>query len=141
MGRDRPNGFCGVPGLCEGRLPKGTSTLTVLSYGLALATAILFVLNQIFGSDKSLAIHGKALLLMFCIGTCLAIANFAVLWAFRHGAPQSGFTAVYNPTFLIVGIVIGLVIWHERPTPVQLLGLGVILGGVLIYSLGKTIWS
>jgi drug/metabolite transporter (DMT)-like permease len=52
--------------------------------------------------------------------------------AYSLGAPQSSFTAIFNPLYIVYGVLFGLIIWHEKLNIYQVAGMGLSILGILL---------
>ena len=66
------------------------------------------------------------------MGLLISLGNFGIIKAYSLGAPQSTFTLFFYVTLIIYGIIFGLLFWHERFHPMQMLGLVLSILGILI---------
>src|SRR5947209_14046553 len=105
-------------------LPKGTSIYLVNAYasliGLILMLTLYFATSH---GIKSVRLSQKAFYLAIGIGLLISLGNFAIIKAFSLGAPQSQFTAIMYPALITFGLLIGLLAFHEKLHPPQLLGI------------------
>jgi len=89
-------------------------------------------------ANKSVAIGPRVAWLTLGIGTFIALGNLAILKAFASGAPQSGFTVLYNPAYIIFGLALGFFVWHEKLNAPQLGGALLAVIGIILIGYFKT---
>jgi drug/metabolite transporter (DMT)-like permease len=68
------------------------------------------------------------------IGTLLGMGNFVIIKALSLGAPQSAFALLFNPLYIVYGLIFGLVVWHEKVNLQQLGGAALAIAGIIIIS-------
>ncbi|MGB2731639.1 MAG: hypothetical protein WBC38_01545, partial [Microgenomates group bacterium] len=76
----------------------------------------------------------KSLALALLIGLFIVSGNFLIVKAYSLGAPQSTFTAMFYPVLIILGVLAGVVIWHEKLNALQVLGMALSVVGVVLIS-------
>lgn len=74
----------------------------------------------------------KTLWIVVGIGLCVSLANYSIIKAYSLGAPQSAFSSIFNPLYIIFGILFGIIIWHEKLNAQQVVGIGLSLVGMLL---------
>lgn len=119
--------------------PKQLSVFLLNSIASIVGAIVMFVI--FLATEKSTAqitqMDGKQWLIAAGIGTFIAFGNFAIIKAFTLGATQSGFTALFNPSYIVIGLVFGLLFWQERITWPQIVGTLLAIGGILLIAFFK----
>lgn len=110
-------------------LPQGISIFLVNAYAGLMGAIVMLVIHLLTATNKSLALSARYLTLAFAIGLFITFGNFVVMKAYALGAPQASFSSIFNPLFIIYGVLFGLLIWHEK------LNLGQV-GGIILSILG-----
>lgn len=113
-------------------LPKGTSTLLIGAYALAVGAVMMLGLYLLTGTTRSLQLPSKSLLLSLGMGAGLALGNFGLIKAYSLGAPQSSFTILFYISLIIYGILFGFILWHEKLRLVQIAGIALACIGVFL---------
>jgi len=113
-------------------LPKDVPVFLVNAYVSLMGALVMFILHLLFSSNKSLTLNMKYLPLALAIGMLISIGNFVIIKAYSLGAPQSSFTAIYNPLYIVFGIIFGLIIWHEKLNAMQIVGAALSILGILL---------
>ncbi len=114
------------------RLPEGISPLTITTWTMLLGTPVLLaaglpsLLRMHWGSVSAAAWAG----LVYSSAMSLVVAY--ILWNGSIRAIGSSRTAVFACLTPLVAMGSAAFVLHERPTVVQLIGAGAILGGVLL---------
>lgn len=57
------------------------------------------------------------------IGILISMGNFGVIKIFSLGAPQSSFSPLFYVTLIVYGVIVGLIIWHEKVNALQIFGI------------------
>lgn len=115
-------------------LPKNTSVFLVTAYASLVGSLVMFAIHLLTSSNKSLQLPSKSLGLAILIGLFIVTGNFLIVKAYTLGAPQSTFTALFYPVLIILGVLFGVVIWHERLNLIQALGIVLSILGVVLIS-------
>ena len=115
-------------------LPKNTSVFLVTAYASLLGAFLMFSIHLLTSSNKSLGLTGKSLGIAFLIGLFIVTGNFLIVKAYSLGAPQSTFTAMFYPVLIILGVLSGILFWHEKLNAIQLLGMVLSVAGVVLIS-------
>lgn len=115
-------------------LPKNTSVFLVTAYASLVGSLVMFAIHLLTSSNKSLQLPSKSLGLAILIGLFIVTGNFLIVKAYTLGAPQSTFTALFYPVLIILGVLFGMVVWHERLNFIQALGIVLSILGVVLIS-------
>ncbi len=113
-------------------LPKKTPVFLVSFYIYALATLFFLILHLIGSSNKSFSLSFKYAPIVIGIAAFLTIANYSIVKAYTLGAPQSSFSAIFNPLYIIFGLFLGVIIWQEKLNLYQALGVALSLIGMML---------
>lgn len=113
-------------------LPKKTPVFLVSFYIYALATLFFLILHLIGSSNKSFSLNLKYAPIVIGIAAFLTIANYSIVKAYTLGAPQSSFSAIFNPLYIIFGLFLGVIIWQEKLNLYQALGVALSLIGMML---------
>lgn len=113
-------------------LPKGTSVFLVNAYASLIGAAFMLLIFFLTSSNKSVAVSGRILLTALAIGLLISSGNFLIIKAYSLGASQSIFTSLFYPILIILSLAVGLIIWHERLNPIQILGVVLSVVGVIL---------
>ncbi|MDP2650325.1 MAG: hypothetical protein Q8P16_02050, partial [bacterium] len=52
--------------------------------------------------------------------------------AFSLGIPQSLFAATFNPLYIVYGVLVGILVWNEKLTMLQIVGIALATVGILL---------
>lgn len=115
-------------------LPKNVPVFLVTAYASLIGALVMFSIHLLTSSNKSLNLTGKSLTLALLIGLFIVSGNFLIVKAYSLGAPQSTFTAMFYPVLIILGVLAGVVIWHEKLNAIQLFGMVLSVAGVILIS-------
>jgi drug/metabolite transporter (DMT)-like permease len=115
-------------------LPKTTSSYLVTAYALLTGAFVMLVLFLVLSPSKSLAMNTRSIWLTLGIGTLIALGNFTILKIFNLGGTQSGFSSLFNPLYIVYGLIVGVVIWHEKFNLPQLVGVAFAIIGIVIIT-------
>lgn len=118
-------------------LPKGTSILLVNAYAYGLGALIFIALHLTFTS-RSITLPVRSLALALGIGALMAAGGYSIVKIFTLGAPQSGFAALYNPLYIVYGLLVGIIVWHEKLNAAQLGGVGLAIIGIIVIAYFRT---
>lgn len=118
-------------------LPKDTSVFLLNMYASLMGAGVMLLLYLISSDSRSLTISPKHLPLILGIGALIALGNAAIIKAYGIGAPQSGFTALFYPLLIVYGVIVGFLIWREKITLLQTLGVALILAGIFLVTMLK----
>jgi len=113
-------------------LPKDTPILLVNAYASLVAAATMFLAHFSLSTSKEFLLNGKAVWLSIGIGALIALGNYSIIKAFSLGAPQSLFVIIFNPLYILYGVLVGVLFWQEKITAFQALGLFIVLCGIFI---------
>ncbi len=113
-------------------LPKDAPIFLINAYASAIGVLLMLTLHLSTHPQKNVQLTGKSLLLALGIGTLISLGNFGVIKTLSLGAPQSQFTPLFYITLIIYGLLAGFLIWNERLSPVQILGIGLACFGIFI---------
>jgi drug/metabolite transporter (DMT)-like permease len=114
-------------------LPKGTSVYLVNAYASCIGVFLMLVLYLITShGSKSLRLSPKAFYVTVGIGLLISLGNLAIIKALSMGAPQSRFTAIMYPTLIAYGLLIGLLVFHEKLHVQQLFGIILAAAGLFL---------
>jgi len=112
-------------------LPKDTSVFLVNAYASLIGFIIMIIFQLLFSPNKSLTINVKVLPLVIAIGILISFGNFGIIKAYSLGAPQSLFSLIFYVVLIIYGILFGLLLWHEKLNPMQIMGVLLSISGLL----------
>jgi drug/metabolite transporter (DMT)-like permease len=115
-------------------LPKSTSSYLVTAYAMFVGAAVMLVLHFLLSPTKSLSVGPRTMWLSLGIGTLIALGNFTIIKIFNLGATQSAFSSLFNPLYIVYGLTVGVVIWHDRLNIIQLGGVALSIAGIIIIS-------
>ncbi len=115
-------------------LPKNTSVFLVTAYASLVGSLVMFAIHLLTSSNKSLQLPSKSLGIAILIGLFIVTGNFLIVKAYSLGAPQSTFTALFYPVLIILGVLFGIMVWHERLNLIQVLGIVLSILGVALIS-------
>lgn len=113
-------------------LPKDISVFLVNAYASLISFLIMLALHFLTSQDKSLSLGVKYLPIALGIGVLLSIGNFGIIKSYTLGAPQSLFTIIFYVSLIIYGILFGLLVWHEKLTPIQIFGMILAILGLFL---------
>jgi drug/metabolite transporter (DMT)-like permease len=113
-------------------LPKGTSVFLVNAYASLIGFFLMLALHLLTSSNKSLVLSGKALPIALVIGLLIGLGNYGIIKAYSSGAPQSIFTPIFYVVLISYGLLFGVLLWHEKLNPPQLLSVAVAILGVVM---------
>ncbi len=113
-------------------VPKDTPSLLVNAYMLLVGAITMFLLYLTNSPSRILTLPMKTLWIVVGIGLCVSLANYSIIKAYSLGAPQSAFSSIFNPLYIIFGILFGIIIWHEKLNAQQVVGIGLSLVGMLL---------
>lgn len=92
----------------------------------------MLVLHLLTSSDKSLILGAKYLPVALGIGVLVGLGNFGIIKAYTLGAPQSLFTILFYVALIIYGILFGFLIWHEKLSIIQIVGMLFAIAGLFM---------
>lgn len=115
-------------------LPKNTSVFLVTAYASLVGSLVMFAIHLLTSSNKSLQLPSKSLGIAILIGLFIVTGNFLIVKAYSLGAPQSTFTALFYPVLIILGVLFGIMVWHERLNLIRALGIVLSILGVALIS-------
>ncbi len=110
-------------------LPKEAPIFLVNAIASLIGALIMFLFHLLF-SARTQALPVKLLPFVVDIGALISIGNFLIIKASSLGAALSTFTSLY-PLLIAYGVLYGIVLWHERLSPIQFMGLGLITTGLI----------
>jgi len=113
-------------------LPQGLSVFLVNAYASLVGVIFMLIIHFLVANNKSLAIESKYMPIVLGIGLFISLGNFFIIKAFSLGAPQTMFTAIFNPLYIIYGVLFGIFFWHEKLNFYQICGLFLTISGVFI---------
>lgn len=113
-------------------LPKDLSPFLVNFYAALVGAACMLILHVCFSGNSSLSLPTKVVPIVLGIGALIALGNLGIIKAYSLGAPQSLFTPIFYVALILYGILFGWLVWHERLHPMQILGIGIAVGGLLL---------
>ncbi|MGB4965887.1 MAG: EamA family transporter [Microgenomates group bacterium] len=113
-------------------VPKDTPSLLVNAYMLLVGAITMFLLYITNSPSRILTLPMKTFWIVVGIGLCVSLANYSIIKAYSLGAPQSAFSSIFNPLYIIFGILFGIVIWHEKLSMQQIIGIGFALVGMFL---------
>lgn len=113
-------------------LPKDISVFLVNAYASLVGFLIMLILHLATSEDKSLLLGTKYLPVAIAIGVLIGLGNFGIIKAYTLGAPQSQFTTLFYITLIIYGALFGFLVWHEKLTTLQILGMALSFIGVVL---------
>jgi drug/metabolite transporter (DMT)-like permease len=115
-------------------LPKGTSVFLVNAYASLIGFAVMLVLHFALSANKSAAVAGRTLWLVVGMGLFISVGNFLIIKALSSGAPQSAFTSIFNPMYILFGVAAGLILWHEKLAWPQIVGVVLSAVGIILIA-------
>jgi drug/metabolite transporter (DMT)-like permease len=115
-------------------LPKDTSVFLVNAYASLIGALIMIGLHFLLSSNKSVDIGWRTVLLALGMGALISIGNFLIIKAFTAGAPQSIFTSIFNPLYVLYAVAVGLLIWHEKLNLPQAGGIALSILGIILVA-------
>ncbi len=113
-------------------LPKDISPFLVNFYAALVGAVCMFLLHISLSPNSSFSVQTKTIPIVLGIGTLIALGNLGIIKAYSMGASQSLFTPIFYVSLILYGILFGWVIWQERMHPMQVLGIAIAVGGLLI---------
>jgi drug/metabolite transporter (DMT)-like permease len=120
-------------------LPKTTSSYLVTAYASLTGAVVMLVLHLILSPSKSIMMSSRTLWLTLSIGTLIALGNFTIIKIFNVGASQSGFSSLFNPLYIVYGLIVGVVVWKDKLNLVQLGGVALAIAGIVVISVFKAV--
>ncbi|HSW47572.1 MAG TPA: EamA family transporter [Candidatus Saccharimonadales bacterium] len=118
-------------------IPKNAPLFLINAYGFFIGSIVMLILHLIFSQNKSLALNSKTLLIGIGIGTLLNLGNLSIIKAYNLGAPQSIFSIVVYALLIILGILFGVLFWHEKLSLPVIFGALLSLAGILVIIYSK----
>ena len=118
-------------------LPKGTSVILVTTYASFISAFFILIVHLLTSQNKSLSLTMHSFLLAIAIGILISIGNFLIIRTFSLNAPQTGFYAIFNALYVIYGVVIGLILWHEKLNGIQMIGILFSIMGIVMVAYFK----
>lgn len=118
-------------------LPKDLSIFLVNAYASFIGMIFMLIMHFSLSQNKSISIGSRELAISVGIGILISIGNFFIIKAFSLGAPQTLFTAVFNPLYIVYGVLVGLFIWHEKLNIYQIGGILMAISGIVIMAYFK----
>lgn len=115
-------------------LPKDTSVFLVNAYASLIGALFMFIIFFLTSSNKSVAVSGKVLAISLGIGLLISSGNYLIIKAYSLGAPQSLFTALFYPILIILSLLFGLLLWHEKLNVAQIIGVILSITGVILVA-------
>jgi drug/metabolite transporter (DMT)-like permease len=116
-------------------IPAGAPPLLSLlvTYGVALAGTALLV--PLFPSDRNLVLGIRRLNWASAgVGIAIIAVELGVLLAYRSGWKLSVGSVAISAAVALALLPTGVILFRERPSPVQLAGLGLCLAGLILVS-------
>ena len=113
-------------------LPKGTSIFLINAYAAFVGLIFMLILHFLLSPSKSLTLNTKVLPMVLGIGIFISLGNYGIIKAYNLGAPQSLFTPIFYVALIIYGVIFGLLIWQEKLTPFQILGIIIAITGLVM---------
>ena len=113
-------------------LPKTVSIFLINAYASLIGLLVMVTLHLLLSPNKSFSLGIRELLLAIGIGALISLGNFGIIKAYNLGAPQSIFTPIYYIALIIYGVLVGLLIWHEKINITQLLGALLSIAGIIM---------
>lgn len=132
-----PLSFVGFQALSKA-LPKSLSPFFV--NGIASLVGAVFMFTAYLATKETTAlseISNRSWSFIVGIGLLISFGNYLVIKAFNLGADQSTFTAIFNPAYIIFGLLAGWLIWQEKLTVMQLSGTGLAVVGIILIAYGS----
>lgn len=108
------------------------------AYASFAGALVLLGLHLILSPDKSLAMSSRTAWLTVAIGILIALGNFTIIKIFNLGAPQGAFSSLFNPLYIVYGLLVGLLVWHENINLAQAGGVALTIAGIVIISIFRT---
>jgi drug/metabolite transporter (DMT)-like permease len=118
-------------------LPKGTSVFLVTAYASLTGALVMLALHLLLSPSKSILLTARTFWLSLGIGTLIVLGNLTIIRIFSLGAPNSGFAAIFNPLYVVYGLIIGLLVWHEKLNLPQLGGVVLAIVGIILVTYFK----
>ena len=115
-------------------LPKTTSIFLVNAYASMIGAVIMLGLHLLFSQNKSAALSSRTLWLVVGMGIFISVGNFLIIKTLSSGAPQSAFTSIFNPMYILFGVAAGLLIWHEKLSWPQMAGVALSAVGIILIA-------
>jgi drug/metabolite transporter (DMT)-like permease len=115
-------------------LPKGTSTYLVTAYALAVGALLMLVLHFALSPNKTVGTTTRNLLIVAGMGIFIGLGNFLIIKALASGAPQSAWTSIFNPLYILYGVAVGLLIWHKKLSLPQVGGVALSAAGIILIA-------
>jgi drug/metabolite transporter (DMT)-like permease len=119
-------------------LPKTTSSYLVTAYASLTGAIVMLALHLLLSPTKSLTMGWRTVGLTLSIGTLIALGNFTIIKIFNVGATQSGFSSIFNPLYIVYGLIVGVVVWHEKLNLAQLGGVALAIAGIVVITVFRT---
>lgn len=119
--------------------PKHLSVFLLNAIASIVGAVVMFTifLATEKGTEQISQMGGRQWLIAAGIGTLIAFGNFAIVKAFTLGATQSGFTALFNPSYIVIGLIFGMLLWQERIAWPQIVGTLLAISGILLIAFFK----
>jgi drug/metabolite transporter (DMT)-like permease len=108
--------------------------LLFLAFAYATALALALCVWKFLPDLGGNTVHGKDILLAASLGLALVLIEFGILIAFRSGWPVSTSITIVNVATAAVLVVVGLLLFKERLSAVNIAGLGMCLGGLILIT-------
>lgn len=113
-------------------LPKNTSVFLVNACASLCGAVIMIALHMAFSSEKSVQLSSRALLISLAIGVCVSLGNYFIIRGYSLGASQSLFTSIFYPILIGLSVLVGVLVWSEKMSPVQWLGIIFSIVGIVL---------
>lgn len=111
-------------------LPKGTSVFLINAYASFVGMVVMLALYWLTSPVKSVALSSKNISFAVGIGLLISFGNYGIIKAYSLGAPQSIFTPLFYTALIVYGVLFGLLLFHERLNPLQMIGMFLALAGL-----------
>jgi drug/metabolite transporter (DMT)-like permease len=115
-------------------LPKGTSVFLINAYASLIGTVVMLVLYLITSPTKSLSPNPKVIPYIVGIGLLISFGNFGIIKAYSLGAPQSLFTPLFYTALIVYGILVGIILFHEKLNGLQAIGMLLAVVGLVMIA-------
>lgn len=115
-------------------LPKGVSVFLINAYAFLAALVVMLLLHFVTQPNKSLQLSGTSLGIAIAIGFLLGFGNFGIIKSYSLGAPQSLFTVLFYVSLIVYGVILGILIFHEKLHPIQVGGMVLAATGLFLVA-------
>ena len=116
--------------------PKDAPLLFITALSSLVGAAVLFFIHML--SHEKVVLSNNSIIIAVAIGILVSVGNFFIMKAYAWGAPQSSFSTIFYPLFILYSIIFGIFLWHEGLSVPQIAGIILIFGGLGLVMFYRT---